>query len=314
MTGFEKAIRVKERYEDLWLSFPGIHGVCVAYKTIGGRNAGLPSIRLFTTRKAPGTLLPPALKIPPLVDGVPTDIVERPPIHPIPLAAAKARGAAEADTRRYRPVPGGVQINPARRGYGTLGAFVVPAYPGSAAEEVYILSNYHVISASGEAIYQPDSNGNGENLFAHAAYGDYYEDADAAVARLTRPEDALRGEIRDIGAISGSHRITADDIGKTVIKRGRTTLVTKGYVAEVEATIETINRVMRHQIVVFNETPYSDFSLAGDSGSLVVLDGSGGKAVGLLWGGTDATASSESTTIISPIHNTLERLGMALYV
>ena len=134
---------------------------------------------------------------------------------------------------------------------------------------------------------------------------------DAAIALSTT--DDLGNATPSAGYGTPSSTTMAAALNMKVKKFGRTTSLTKGTVAAVNATVN-VNygaagvACFTGQIVI---TPGS-FSAGGDSGGLVVVDGKGrtreedGKPVGLLFAG------SPFSTIISPIGPILTRFGVTI--
>jgi hypothetical protein len=65
--------KVKEKVEDKLLKLPGVTGVSIGYKVVGGRTTDQLAIRVYVRRKRG---VPPDQAIPAEIDGVPTDIVQ----------------------------------------------------------------------------------------------------------------------------------------------------------------------------------------------------------------------------------------------
>lgn len=251
--------------------------------------------------------------------------------NPEAAAAMAARVNGEADVRilsvsarntpgyfqaRRRPLESGQQVGMADRNFvGTLGAFALDAdgHPG-------VLSNAHVLADSGRAqvghpFGQPyggaaDRVGTLTRFILPSRQAPGV--ADAAFARLDRTT-ALLGYSGAIGGpIRGVRALTPEDLGRDVVKGGRTTGARLGKITVVE--VDGLGVSYDQGILYFNDQgeasggPGTDFSAAGDSGSLVLL--SDGWAVGLLFaGGFDGT---EDRTYFNPLPRVLAALGITL--
>lgn len=74
MKSLEEVERVKRRVEQELMRRPGVTGVAVGHKESGGRSTGVPAIVVFVEHKRE---VPAEEAIPPEIEGVPTDVVER---------------------------------------------------------------------------------------------------------------------------------------------------------------------------------------------------------------------------------------------
>lgn len=74
MTTAETARSVKRQVEAQLLRLPGVTGVAVGPKYVGGRRTNQISIRVYVARKRQ---VPTEQMIPPSIDGVPTDVIQR---------------------------------------------------------------------------------------------------------------------------------------------------------------------------------------------------------------------------------------------
>lgn len=130
---------------------------------------------------------------------------------------------------------------------------------------------------------------------------------DAALADAFEPaEDVVRPEILEIGPLNPTP-ILEYFLGDGVQKRGRTTELTRGEVTIIDATLQVgygNNKVatFSDQLII-EEEDGKDFSLGGDSGSLVVSLGK--RPYGLLFaGGTDG--AGRKVTVVNKISRVLE--------
>lgn len=251
-----------------------------------------------------------------------------------PYAAADGGAAHQAE--QPRPIAlgtSGGNINDRSSLYccsGTLGSLVEDSVGNQ-----YILSNNHVLArvnkaALGEDINQPgqiDQSCGQTGIVADlSAFATIQfkkgrtvplNQVDAAIASVRDGAVALDGSIIDIGPVS-SQTVSAF-VGQAVQKSGRTTGWTSGSVAAINVTVDVgyskecggaSNQIARfsNQIRV---TPGA-FSAGGDSGSLIVENGSVSpvdglpRAVGLLFAG------SSTSTIGNPIGAVLSRLSVSM--
>src|SRR6266581_7997845 len=197
---------------------------------------------------------------------------------------------------------------------GTLGSLL------HAGTTKYILSNNHILArqdqaAPGEDISQPGLIDNGcrpativADFTAAPKLG---TNVDAAIALLRDSLMDTTGFIQGIGTISSV--VKAPTVGLAVEKSGRTTGTTTGTIGSINTSVNVQYQIRcgqgkkyvisyTNQIVVNG----SSFSAGGDSGSLIVTNGSCHQPVGLLFAG------SSSSTIGNPIGEVLSKLGTAL--
>ena len=123
--------RVRQSAEAELLARPGVTGVDIVRKKVGGRETDIIAIEVSVEKKRD---VPPDQAIPTTIEGVPTDVVER-TCHFI------------SDDARYDPLSGGISIGPLRlvsvRGHeiGTLGCITQDNESG----DKMLLSNFHVL-------------------------------------------------------------------------------------------------------------------------------------------------------------------------
>ena len=75
MTGLEEIRRVKEEVEKELLKIPGVTGVDIGYKYVGGKKTDVLSIRFYVEKKKKD--VPEKEMIPKKIDNIPTDVIER---------------------------------------------------------------------------------------------------------------------------------------------------------------------------------------------------------------------------------------------
>ena len=143
---------------DELMSRANVVGVGIGYKTRGGEivrdDNGDPieCVVVSVTRKLPAAQLPSSDVIPATVAGAPTDVIETGPITIIADLSTGETAAIDPQQRLRPIVPGlSVGLNPGVSA-GTIG-FIVEKADSSAR---YLLSNWHVISASNTPIDERD--------------------------------------------------------------------------------------------------------------------------------------------------------------
>lgn len=123
----------------------------VGYKVTGGNRTDTASIVCSVSRKVAASELSAAARVPETIEGIRTDVVQTGRIR-----------ALQSRTERQRPAPGGISIGHFEITAGTLGCLV------KRGDEVFILSNNHVLANSndaqrGDAILQPGPVDGGSN-------------------------------------------------------------------------------------------------------------------------------------------------------
>lgn len=218
--------------------------------------------------------------------------------------------------RRNRPLQIGGSIGHVQITAGTLGCFVSDRTLG----EEFILSNNHVLAnendaKAGDNIIQPgDADGGRVSLSKVGELVNFIplrrrgNAIDAATASIAGDMEYYYNWLEGRGAISG----VRDDLpeeGEIVYKVGRTTGLTRGRISAIEVDGLLVGYDMgdaefegQIQIVPADNKP---FSLAGDSGSLIVDRYR--RALALLFAGNDV-----DSTFASPIRTVLDALQVEL--
>ncbi|HSV22653.1 MAG TPA: hypothetical protein VLJ17_06450 [Xanthobacteraceae bacterium] len=206
---------------------------------------------------------------------------------------------------------------------GTLGSMVQDSSLNQ-----FILSNNHVIADQntakpGERIVQPGLNDvtclksptNAVATFSKAIHINFAggnNTVDAAIAAvepgLVSPDILFIGEIADSTA--------TPVIALPVQKMGRTTCLTTGVIAAVNANVTVNYSEIRkpklakfiNQILVTGSSDTPTFGGPGDSGSLIVTQGTCPQAVALLFAGS----TGGGVTIANPISEVLSKLSVSM--
>ena len=270
-------------------------GAKISYGASGAVIDSEPAIRVYVKTKLPLSELPAVNRIPPRINGKPTDVI------------------AVGDLSLFsRPTSCGVSIGHPAITAGTLGCLVKRL--GDNSDEAFILSCNHVLADCnnadlGDPILEPGPEDGGTAYPPIAELTDFepldFIDVnimDAAIARLQNSGD-VTPDIRDIGHIEGPAGPAS--LYQSVRKYGRTTRHTMGVVTDIAADLRP--RVGTATIDFENQLEISGvngaFSDFGDSGSLVV-DAVSKSAVALLFAG------GGGTTFAAPIDPVLHRFGV----
>jgi hypothetical protein len=289
---------IKANARERLLAIPGVTGLDVDYKTVGGRRTDRLAIVVFVERK-----LPDARDIPPSIDGVPTDVVE-------------GRFDLRADRGRYNPVKCGSSCYPRRFAgdHGTLGCVVrdnATGLPG-------FLSCFHVMCITQDwkqqdvAITQPaiKLGGSPNDVVGQVIRGAFLgldgvtRSVDCAfcsaitrsgtVGRTARPPN---GYLIAIDAYKNPDRLrgsTAAVVGQRVGKCGASTGFTSGVVASTTFDLSIATpfgqRTFTNQIRIDADAP--PFSAYGDSGA-AIFELANRTVVGLFFAGNDSVAVAQ---------------------
>ena len=306
--------RAKELAEAELLGRPGVSGIDVGYKEVGGRRTDTLAIRVLVERKSDD--IGPEDRVPPAIEGFPTDVIERRfTLHGLSIQAREL--AVNADSAWYPVVAGGVSIGPCRvvrnRVHaGSLASLVKDAATG----KPLLLGNFHVLCvdntwSDGDWIAQPsrlDAALRADALAGVLRRATLGGEVDAAVAELgERPADA---SVLQIGSVAG---VRAARLGDAVVKRGRTTRLTFGTIDSIQLTValdygaEIGTVSLRNQVGVRADVARNSlFAAPGDSGALLV--GADRHAVGMHVAGDDAGYG-----VANPIRSVLDALQVELW-
>lgn len=298
-------IEAKETCEQIFLSFDDVHAVSIGRKRVDGVKTEQLAIVIHTTDKKPIYLVPPNQRIPKLCNGFPTDVMEMPRFEILPIIYdIEENDPAQSDDIKYRPVPGGVEIysvlTASTGGICTVGTFATSTAPEDNPEDYYLLTNAHCLPQIDQEVRQPVSDNPIDNI-AFATRIVNSNIVDGGIAKMINNSLAQPYYIEDVGMPTGTYNITIENLDDAVIKRGRTTGTTIGFVDYVEVSVNG----KEHQIIINSE---NIFAAPGDSGSVVLfLDGANAhNVIGLLWGGVLSYA------VLSPIQAVEEELQIRL--
>jgi len=313
MRNLDEIIKQKQAAEVELLKLEGITGVDVGFKYEKGKRTDEIAIRVLVRQKKKNVTS--KQMVPAEINGIKTDVIE---MEVFPLIVNKKLDDASllVDSTKYATVKGGISIGPERAigGYvyvGTLGCIV----KDNVTNNPMLLSNFHVMCVDsgwhvGDHMCQPGRVDGG--VPATDRIGDLSRavlsgHVDGAISSLSgRPYDC---SIVDIGDVKGTASAV---LNAAVRKRGRTTMLTNGFVDSINATVNIDYgdglgvHTLTNQIGIRPDTTVNPkFSDHGDSGSVVV--DANNKVIGLLFAGNNS-----GYTYINPISYVLSELNISL--
>ncbi len=257
----------KARIEDDLLDLPGVRGIGIGYKVVGGKQTTQLAVVVLVEHKVEGPRLDPSRRVPERLTftapstgrevTVVTDVQESPRIVP----AVHVSAFDPILNGRLRPTPGGASIG-TPSGSGTLGGWAIDDTTG----RYVFLSNRHVIgSTPGTLVGQPLLSTT-ESRFGTVLRGS--STFDAAIGEPFSGSD-VNPEIYANGpAIYELARATLD---MGVEKTGRTTGHTEGQVTLLDVTPNDPECRFRHAFrIIPTATTGLGFIQQGDSGSIIV--------------------------------------------
>lgn len=284
----ELAKRAAERL----LKLPGVHSVGIGGRMRGGQPTGELVVKVFVTRKQPLDELAPAARVPPEIEGLPTDVEECPPFEDKVGVPAKppfpdpSQGYLYGDRDRERPVKGGTHIEAKDSGSaGTLGFLArVPADT----KRIMAVTNHHVVfneaaAKLGTLVGQAEATDSCtkccKGLIGNCVASHYDADVDAALIQLDAELEWV-AEIKEIGFIRGRFDLTTTEAASQLYQirmRGRTQGLVGGTLKSINTSGTAGARSYTNGIVI---KPNPDASLTsklyfgdfGDSGAALVND------------------------------------------
>jgi hypothetical protein len=311
MPSIGELVAIKERVEEQYLARPGVTGIDVGYKVVGGVQTDEVAIRVHVQEKRAD--VPEDQAVPGSIDGAVTDVLER--AYELQVIRTPLDIATQADTTHYPTLQGGISIGPSRviNGFvysGTLGAVVTDGVTGQKAA----LTNFHVACVDagwhvGDRQVQPSRGDTGTvpaDEFGAILRAVLSAHVDGAVVSIDAGRTTA-ATIVDIGAFNGTKPAT---LGMAVRKRGRTTGLTHGSVDGLALTVNVDYgdglgvHTLTDQVSIATDTAQNPlFSDHGDSGSVIV--DSTGAVVALLFAGAG------TNTVGNPIASVLSELDVS---
>lgn len=285
-----EAIETAARFRAV-VSGANVVAVGIAEKETDGQLTGELALTFYVEKKHDVPVdeaVPPAVPAPLVRRDVPTDVVELGRIVP------------EALVQRTPVVPG-FSIGHPDVTAGTLGALLGPR------NRPRILGNSHVLADSGLALVGdpvlypgPVDGGLPQDVVAHLDLavpfepgGAFVNTMDVAVATVVRERRAeVRSRIALLGVVPGGTTLPAR--GMKVVKVGRTTALTRGEIRDVNFRFVLDYGPGIGPVGFVDQVLCTRYTDGGDSGSLVLEEGTG-LAVGLHFAG------AEGGSVFSPI-------------
>jgi hypothetical protein len=279
-------------------------GVGIGEKLAAGRPTGVRSVTVLVRIKLPADQIEQRHMLPAAVGGLPVDVQEEGlVVARVPNPRTKLRPARPGSSCGFKD-PGN-QFRMA----GTFGALATNA------TGLYVLSNNHVLADEnqlpvGAPIFQPGLLDGGHAATDQVASLAKFvklakvNSVDCAIAKVLDP--ALVGPaVLQIGAPKGTKPAAVDMV---VHKFGRTTSYTAGRITSVntDVNVQYDQGVLtfKNQMVI-RGLQGTNFSAAGDSGSLIV-ERSTRMGVGLLFaGGSTSTFANHLADVLSALGVTL---------
>ncbi|HEX9893178.1 MAG TPA: hypothetical protein VGA78_04610 [Gemmatimonadales bacterium] len=282
-----------KRAAEQLLKLPGVHSVGIGGRVRHGQPTGELVVKVFVTRKMSPDELPPNARVPPDIEGLPTDVEECPPFeNKAGLVPAKrpfpdtTQAYLGGDKDRVRPVKGGTELQAKDGGSaGTLGFMArVPADP----KRIMAVTNHHVLFDEGPATLgrlvgqaEPTNSSTKccKGLIGNCLASHYDADVDAALVQLDAELEWV-AEIKEIGFIRGRFDLTTAEAQTQVYQirmRGRTLGLVGGTLRSINTSGTAGTRSYTNGIVI---KPNPDATLTGklyfgdfgDSGAALVND------------------------------------------
>jgi hypothetical protein len=296
----EKYIAIKRAAQGALLKLSGVHAVGVGFRRVNGRLTDEVVIAVSVDKKKPLDELAPEEIVPSEIDGVKTDVVE------------EERPVLQTDTKEYRPLKGGVQIESdggsdagtTKTSDGTLGCEAQTVDDNT----TVLLTNAHVLAGikTGEEVYQPVKESNCSNCCPTAVAKKLKavnnEKVDAAIAKIVK-DVKIKPTIVDIGDVAGTNVYVE---GESVRKRGARTGLTSGIVSHWNVTGLSATDTPYDEQLKIVPAGSERFSNEGDSGSVIVNESN--EVIGLLWGGSP----NGDYSMANEIQNVMDALGIKI--
>ncbi|MEC9376080.1 MAG: hypothetical protein VYA80_06880 [Pseudomonadota bacterium] len=313
----KRVIQAQEKQFNKLMRKPGVVGTA-----IGWDKTGEPIIRVFSNGVS-------ATDVPTSIDGFAVTVESIGSVYALKYACKKKnKGSSKkcldenttsiSTTDRLRPVPNGVSIGHPNITAGTLGCIVTQGC------HILALSNNHVLADSndafvGDLIIQPGVFDGGtyptdnvgtlfssvEIIMSETAFNR----VDGALA-LVNGSDFSNTALPDGYGMPKSSWMEPQ-AGMSVMKYGRTTRFTQGIITGINASVNVNYKIccarFVGQVVVQADSGFSDFALAGDSGSLLVVNGGSDdrRPVGLIFALAD-----DGSVFANPISDVISELGI----
>ena len=303
-------MEIPDEVRDDLESRANVVGTSRGRKRVGDRETDEECLVVLVSRKLPETQLAERDRIPKEVDldgrRIKTDVQEVGDVR-IQETATKPSGQRDRK-RRWRPAPAGVSLGHPDISAGTLGSTPLKTEDG----RTVVLTNAHVAAPIdtaqvGDDVLQPGpaDGGTEEDVIGTLAgmaeiSRDEPNATDSAIVEVD-PAD-LDGDVLGIGDLVG---FTEPSMDASYTKSGRTTGVTTGDLRARDARIK-VGGYYEEPTVFEGVDVFGPMSAAGDSGSLIGIDGDDGfRATNLLFAGSDRSTIAVPMAAVEAEHGTL---------
>ncbi|WP_135366572.1 hypothetical protein [Halosimplex halophilum] len=302
-------MEIPESVRDDIESRANVVGTAVGPKRVGDRKTDEEALIVLVSRKLPEAQLSERDRIPEEIEfddtTCKTDVQE--------VGDVRTQAAAEPGERydrecRWRPAPAGVSFGHVETTAGTLGSPPLETEDGT----TVVLTNAHVaapigVAQPGDDVLQPGpaDGGTDEDVVGSLVEGSEIvagepNTTDSAIVEVD-PDD-FEDSILGIGEFAG---FTEPSTDATFTKSGRTTGVTTGDLRGRDARIRV--RGYHEEPTLFTGIDvFGPMSAAGDSGSLIGVEGEDGfRATDLLFAGSDRTTLAVPMDAVEAEHGEL---------
>jgi hypothetical protein len=289
------------------LTIPGVTGVDIGFKYTDGVMTDKVVLRVHVKRKR-GTVAKDH-HIPTDIMGIPTDVIES--FYQQQDVVTNLSDVTNIDEDQYDVLDGGISISGLRpdnsADTGTLGLVVTDNRTG----KPVVLTNAHVVGGEGtegKKIYHPYPWSG--NLVGSVLRARRSGSIDAAIISIDNMNYSF--DVMQLGGVQGTN--LNPQLGMVVRKRGRQSRVTKGMIEGIHGTFPISATESYDDIMRIKPLTGADFSIEGDSGS-VVLD-ENNSVIGLLYAGYPSQLTEDDElrgrTLVIPIQNVMTAMNISI--
>ncbi|MEM7359438.1 MAG: hypothetical protein AAF431_10085 [Pseudomonadota bacterium] len=310
---YKRIDAIRTQSADELFALPNVTGLAVDKRMVRGQTTEELALVVFVSKKCD---VESERAVPRNIAGIRTDVQVGLLNPPEESDADFEEDRAAIDRRRYDPIKGGCSVgavwsgtSTSRATAGTLGVVVNDRSNGA----LVLLSNEHVLRPvfnSDDPVYQPafGDDTNHQNKIGKQVRALRTRLIDAAIAGIDPSIDRTirKSEVIGIGKIRGTAGIA---LGGAVMKRGRSTGLTQGFVIDKNFfCITPLGHRFDGQLLV-QEKNHGIFSHPGDSGALLVALPHHPHAVGLHHAGLHKQGG-EIQGVASPIAEVTRRMNI----
>jgi hypothetical protein len=308
----DELMAAKDRAASVLLRLPNVTSVGIGGRVRAGQPVSELVLTVYVDAKVPSDQLARTERIPPEIEGLPTDVVQMPTTGTSRVSAAQPAPPGQPfvpfpkrDTQKCRPeLLGGCQLQGALAvsdyNMGTLGCVMVST---TDATKAYALTNWHVMQGdnhqdptigttkAGQPTNDESSTKCCSDIIGTLAAGARNPTTDAGLIQL-QPGTQWKAEVLDIGPLAGEHPVDPDEAAThpAVRMRGAKSRLNGGRILSINTPM-TVDGIHFTNVMVIvpnantaidSADPYF-FGQPGDSGAVVVNEAN--KVVGVLFAG-----------------------------